>query len=179
MESMGKIEKDAEAGRWVRGKIIGIDETHGESSLDDKAGKSVEETYGGLLEKEANILYDVCDVEQDKQRTDCCESRGRHDHPDLYSKTGGLDLKAPIMRSLRNENQIIEHHQRGESSAEETVMEIYLAEVSVRRMENISEVLWGVRVESSVLSELNQKIYQRIDEWLKRPIKGSFAYLSH
>ena len=39
----------------------------------------------------------------------------------------------------------IERHRRRESSVEETLIEIYLAGVSVRRVEDITEALWGTR----------------------------------
>jgi putative transposase len=37
--------------------------------------------------------------------------------------------------------------------------------VSVRRVEDITEVLWGTRVSPSTVSELNQKIYAQIESW--------------
>ena len=39
---------------------------------------------------------------------------------------------------------------------------MYLAGVSVRRVEDITEELWGSRVSSSTISELNQKIYKTL-----------------
>jgi len=46
---------------------------------------------------------------------------------------------------------------------------MYLAGVSVRRVEDITEALWGTRVSPSTVSELNQKIYTHIDAWRNRP----------
>ncbi len=57
-------------------------------------------------------------------------------------------------------------------------MEMYLAGVSVRRVEDITEALWGTRVSPSAVSELNQKLYQRIEAWRNRPIEGEFAYIA-
>jgi transposase-like protein len=54
---------------------------------------------------------------------------------------------------------------------------MYLAGVSVRRVENITEALWGTRVSSSSVSRLNQKIYQHIEAWRNREIIGEFAYV--
>ena len=52
------------------------------------------------------------------------------------------------------------------------VIEMYLAGVSVRRVEDITEALWGTKVDSSTVSELNQKIYARIEAWRNRPSEG-------
>ena len=54
---------------------------------------------------------------------------------------------------------------------------MYLAGVSVRRVEDITEALWGTRVSPSAVSELNQKIYAQIDVWRNRPIEGEHAYV--
>jgi len=50
--------------------------------------------------------------------------------------------------------------------------------VSVRRVEDITEALWGTRVSPSAVSELNQKLYERIEAWRNRPIEGEFAYVA-
>ena len=48
---------------------------------------------------------------------------------------------------------------------EESLVEMYLAGVSVRRVEDITEALWGTRVSPSTVSNLNKKIYAKIDAW--------------
>jgi transposase-like protein len=54
---------------------------------------------------------------------------------------------------------------------------MYLAGVSVRRVEDITQALWGTRVSASTVSDLNQKIYGKIDEWRERPLVGDFPYV--
>jgi putative transposase len=56
-------------------------------------------------------------------------------------------------------------------------MEMYLAGVSVRRVEDITEALWGTRVSAGVVSKLNQELYDKIDTWRTRKIEGSFPYV--
>ena len=71
----------------------------------------------------------------------------------------------------------IERYQRRESSVEEALIEMYLAGVSVRRVEDITEALWGTRVSPGTVSNLNKKIYAKIDEWRHRPIEGDHPYV--
>lgn len=52
----------------------------------------------------------------------------------------------PKLRSLPFETAIIERHQRRELSAEEALIEMCLAGVSVRRIPGITQALWGARV---------------------------------
>ena len=54
---------------------------------------------------------------------------------------------------------------------------MYLAGVSVRRVEDITEALWGTRVSPGTVSNLNKKIYAKIEEWRNRPIEGEHPYL--
>ena len=55
------------------------------------------------------------------------------------------------------ETAIIERYRRRESSVEKALIEMYLASVSVRRVEDITEALWGSKVSPATISELNKK----------------------
>ena len=48
---------------------------------------------------------------------------------------------------------------------------MYLAGVSVRRVEDITEALWGTRVSAGTVSELNKKVYERIELWRNDQMK--------
>src|SRR6188508_1299641 len=63
---------------------------------------------------------------------------------------------------------ILERYRRRESSVEESLIEMYLAGISVRRVEDITEALWGTRVSPSTVSNLNKKIYAKIEAWRNR-----------
>jgi Transposase, Mutator family len=84
----------------------------------------------------------------------------------------------PKLRQQTFETAIIERYRRRESSVEEALIEIYLAGVSVRRVEDITEALWGTRVSPSTVSDLNKKIYGTIQAWRNRPIEGEHPYVS-
>ncbi|PJZ60096.1 IS256 family transposase, partial [Leptospira adleri] len=60
---------------------------------------------------------------------------------------------------------------------EEALMEMYLAGVSVRRVEDITESLWGTKVSPSTISKLNQKVFVQIDEWRIRPLTDEYPYV--
>ncbi len=52
------------------------------------------------------------------------------------------------------------------------IKEMYLAGVSVRRVEDITEALWGSKVSPATISELNKKAYVHIEDWRNRPLQG-------
>lgn len=154
--------------------VIKIEEEKIRSHVDEVVRESVEETLNGLLEAEADALCGAARYERSADRVD---TRAGHYTRKLQTKAGQVALKVPRLRSLPFETQIIERYRRRESSVEEALIEMYLAGVSVRRIEDITEALWGNRVSPSTVSELNQKIYGRIETWRNRPIAGEHPYV--
>ena len=60
---------------------------------------------------------------------------------------------------------------------EEALIEMYLAGVSVRRVEDITEALWGTKVSPGTISNLNKKAYEHIETWRTRPLSGNYPYV--
>jgi transposase-like protein len=136
--------------------------------------QTVEQTLNGLLEAEADEL---CGAKRYARSPERLDTRAGHYDRQLHTKAGEVTLNVPRLRSLPFETQIVERYRRRESSVEEALVEMYLAGVSVRRVEDITEALWGTRVSPSAVSELNQKIYAQIEGWRNRPIEGRHAYV--
>ena len=159
----------------VTGSMIQVDEAKIRGHVDEVVRSSVEATLNGLLEAEADQL---CGAKRYERTPDRIDTRAGSYQRKLQTKAGEVTLLVPRLRSLPFETQIIERYRRRESSVEEALMEMYLAGVSVRRVEDITEALWGTRVSPSTVSQLNQQLYERIEAWRNRPIEGEFAYVS-
>ena len=142
--------------------------------IDEAVRSSVEETLNGLLDAEAD---QICGAERYQRSADRVDTRAGHYERQLETKAGSVKLKVPKLRSLPFETAIIERYRRREASVEESLVEMYLAGVSVRRVEDITEALWGTRVSSSTVSRLNQKIYRHIEAWRNRAIEGDYPYV--
>lgn len=155
-------------------KVIQIDEGRIQAHLDEKVRQSVEETLNALLDAEADELCQARRYERTAARRD---TRAGHYTRSLHTKAGEVELKMPKLRTLPFETAIVERYRRREASVEEALIEMYLAGVSVRRVEDITQALWGSRVSSSTLSELNQKVYDKIDAWRNAPIEGEHPYV--
>ena len=56
-------------------------------------------------------------------------------------------------------------------------MEMYLAGVSTRRVDDISQLLWGERMPSQTLSDKLKRVYGEIDKWRTRPLEGAWPYV--
>src|SRR5262249_2060697 len=92
-------------------------------------------------------------------------------------EAGEVRLRVPKLRRQAFETAMIERYRRRESSVEEALIEMYLAGVSVRRVEDITEALWGTRVSPSTVSDLNKKIYGTIEAWRNRPVESEHPYV--
>jgi len=142
--------------------------------LDELVRGSVEQTLNDLLDAEADRL---CNAPKYSRSPDRVDSRAGHYERKLLTKAGEVKLKVPKLRGAIFETAIIERYKRRESSVEEAMIEMYLAGVSVRRVESITEALWGTKVSPGTVSKLNKRIYSHIEKWRTRPIKGSYAYV--
>jgi transposase-like protein len=126
------------------------------------------------LDAEADRLCQASRYERTEKRRD---TRAGHYTRNLSTKAGDVKLKVPKLRTLPFETAIIERYRRRESSVEEALIEMYLAGVSVRRVEDITQALWGTRVSPGTVSNLNKKVYGRIEKWLNEPIEGDYPYV--
>jgi len=155
-------------------KIIRIDEGAVQSHIDKLVRGSVEDTLNQLLDAEAEQLVNAGRYERTDARKD---TRAGSYQRKLRTKSGEVTLKVPRLRNLPFETAIIDRYRRRESSVEEALVEMYLAGVSVRRVEDITEALWGTKVSPSTVSKLNQDIYERIEQWRNQPLQGTFPYV--
>lgn len=154
--------------------VIRIEEEKIRSHVGEVVRETVEQTLNGLLQAEADEL---CGAKRYARSPERLDTRAGHYDRKLQTQAGEVTLQVPRLRNLPFETEIIERYRRRESSVEEALVEMYLAGVSVRRVEDITEALWGTRVSPSTVSELNQKIYAQIEAWRNRPIEGQHAYV--
>ena len=151
-----------------------VDEARLRGHVDEVVRSSVEETLNGLLDAEAD---QICRAQRYERSAERVDGRAGHYERKLETKAGEVTLRVPKLRRLPFETAIVERYKRRESSVEEALVEMYLAGVSVRRVEDITEALWGTRVSSGTVSRLNQKIYRHIEAWRNRQITGEFPYV--
>ncbi len=156
------------------GKVIKINESAVKDHLGEMVRSTVEQTLNQMLDEEANRM---CNAEK-YQRTDARQdTRAGKYQRTLHTKAGKVSLKIPKLRRQTFETAIIERYRRREASIEEALIEMYLAGVSVRRVEDITEALWGTKVSPGTISNLNKKVYKNIEVWRNRPITGEFPYV--
>lgn len=155
-------------------EVIQVNEEAVKSHLNELVRSSVEETLNKLLDEEADRLCRAKRYERTDERVD---TRAGGYQRGLMTQAGEVNLKIPKLRQLTFETEIIERYRRRESSVEEALVEMYLSGVSMRRVEDITEALWGTRVSPSTVSDLNKKLGVKIGEWRDRKIDGQHIYV--
>ena len=103
--------------------------------------------------------------------------RTGHYERSLTAKAGKLGLRVPKLKGAVFESAVIERYRRREESVEEALIDMCLAGVSTRRVDDISQLLWGERMPSQTLSDKLKKVYGDIDSWRTRPLEGECPYV--
>ncbi len=154
--------------------IVTFDENAVRGELRELVRRTVEDTINALLEEEADDLVKAGRYERTAGRE---AYRAGHYERDLTTTSGQVTLKMPKLKGVRFATAVIERYKRRETSVEEAMIEMYLAGVSTRRIEDVSEILWGASVSASTVSNLNEKAFEAVEEWRCRPLTCAYPYV--
>lgn len=123
-------------------------------NLKDLVDSSIEETLNALLDHEAHKLVKTEKYERSGERQGY---RSGHYSRNFSTTAGDVRLKMPKFKGVPFETAIIERYKRRETSLEEALIEMYLSGVSVRRVEDITQALWGTKVSPHRHQQLESK----------------------
>ena len=154
--------------------IVTLNEESLRSDLRELVRKTVEDTLNGLLEAEADDLVGAGRYERTAERE---AYRAGHYDRGLTTSSGEVTIRMPKLKGARFTTAAIERYRRRESSVEEAMIEMYLAGVSTRRIEDVSEILWGSSVSAATVSNLNEKAFASVEEWRNRPLERAYPYV--
>lgn len=135
--------------------------------------RTVEDTLNGLLEEEAD---DLVGAGRHWRAADRGAYRAGHCDRKLATTSGEVTLRMPKLKGVRFATAIIERCRRRETSAGEAMAEMRLAGVSTRRIEDVSEALWGPGVSAAAVSNLNEKAFASVEGRRNRPLARAYPY---
>ena len=154
--------------------IIQIDQNLFETKLDRLVTEKMTQILNAMLDAEADEITGAARYERSGGRK---AYRAGHYERTLTAKAGRLELRVPKLKGAVFESAVIERYRRRESSVEEALMEMYLAGVSTRQVDDISKLLWGDRMPSQTLSDKLKRVYDDIDRWRTRPLESEYPYV--
>ena len=155
-------------------QIVSVDQQAIKSELKVLVKTTVEQTLNELLNEEANELVGARRYERSAERD---AYRSGHYKRKLTTTSGEIELAVPKLRGATFQTAVIERYRRRETSVEEAMIEMYLAGVSTRRIEDVSEILWGAKVSAGTVSNLNERAFKSVEEWRSRPLQGDYPYV--
>ena len=148
--------------------IVSLNEESLKPDLREPVGRTVEDTLNGLPGEEAD---DLVGAERHGRTAEREAYRAGHHDRSLATSSGEVTIHMPKLKGMRFTTAIIERYRRRETGVEEAVIEMCLAGVSTRRMEDVSEILWGSSVSAATVSNLNEKAFASVGEWRNRPLE--------
>ncbi len=148
--------------------IVSLNEESLKADLRELVKGTVEEMLNGLLEEEADDLVGAERYERTAERE---AYRAEHYDRSLTTSSGEVTIRMPKLKGMRFTTAVIERYRRHETSVEEAMIEMYLAGVSTRRIEDVNEILWGSSASAATVSNLNEKAFASVEEWRNRPLE--------
>lgn len=125
------------------------------------------------VEEEAGDLMGVQRCERTAERE---AYRAGHYERKLATTSGEVTIRMPKLKGMRFTTAVIECYRKREASVEEAMIEMYLVDVSTRRIEDVSEILWGSSVSAATVSNLNDRAFASVEEWRRRPLERAYPY---
>ena len=154
--------------------IVSINEESLRLDIKELVKNTVRDVINQLLEEEADELVNAERYERTAERE---AYRSGHYKRKLVTSAGEVELDVPKLRGATFQTAVIERYRRRETSVEEAIIEMYLAGVSTRRIEDVSQILWGAGVSAGTVSNLNDKAFASVEEWRNRPLEGEYPYV--
>ena len=126
-----------------------------------------------MLEEEGGDLVGAERYERTAERE---AYRAGHYDRSLTTSSGEVTIYMPKLKGMRFTTAIIERYRRRETSVEEAMIEMYLAGVSTRRIEDVGEIPWGSSVSAATVSNLNERAFEAVEERRNGPLERAYPY---
>ena len=154
--------------------IVTLNEESLKTDLRELVRRTVEDALNGLLEEAAG---DLVGAERHGRTAEREAYRAGHYDRSLTTSSGEVTIHMPKLKGMRSTTATIERYRRREASVEEAMIEMHLAGVPTRRIEDVSEILWGSSVSAATVSNLNDKAFSSVEAWRNRPLDRAHPYV--
>jgi len=159
----------------MQDQILQVDENMLETRLDRLVSEKVEQLLNAMLDAEADEITGAARYERTGDRK---AYRAGHYERDLTVKAGTVTLRVPKLKGALFESAVIERYRRREQSVEEALIDMYLAGVSTRQVDDVSQLLWGDRMPPQTLSDKLGKVSPTSTNGATGPWGGSMRTCS-
>jgi transposase-like protein len=174
MTLKGKVRETAVAVKESPRALVGLNAPEVEKWLSERIRQGVEDLLNGLLQEEVEQFVGAGKYERTGNRRGY---RSGSYERQYQTRVGDVNIKMPQTKLIPFSSEVIERYRRREASVEEALIEMYLAGVSTRRVQDITEALFDSAVKPGTVSRLNQQVYEKLEAWRQRPLEMAFPYV--
>jgi len=104
--------------------------------------------------------------------------RNGHYNRSLITPVGKVEqLRVPRDREGAFLTEVFERYKRMTGEVEEAILEMYLQEVSTRKIAAITEGLSRIRIGKDAVSRIAQRLEEELSAWRERPLEPAYPYL--
>ena len=154
--------------------IVSLNEESLRADLRELVRRTVEEMLNGLLDEEAD---DLVGAERYERTADREAYRAGHYERKLTTTSGEVTIRMPKLKGMRFTTAIIERYRRRETPVEEAMIEMRLAGVSTRRIEDARGIPRGSSVPAATVSNLNERAFEAVGARRSRPLEQAYPYV--
>ena len=122
-------------------------------------------------------------MDQDKIQNDNGQQQDQRVDGSIQANKDYFQILSPLSELDQKENSLsaITELQQQRTSIQTAVCSVSMippeASLSVGRVEDVAEALWGTRVSSGTVAKLNQKVYRHVERWRNQAIEGECPYM--
>jgi transposase-like protein len=154
--------------------LVGLNTPEVEKWLSERIRQGMEDLLNGLLQEEVEQFVGAGRYERTGNRRGY---RSGSYERQYTTRVGEVNIKMPQTKLIPFSSEVIERYRRREASVEEALIEMYLAGVSTRRVQDITEALFDSAVKPGTVSRLNQQVYEKLEAWRQRKLEVAFPYV--
>lgn len=174
MTLRGKVRESIVPVKESPRALVGLNAPEVEKWLSERIRQGVEDLLNGLLQEEVEQFVGAGKYERTGNRRGY---RSGSYERQYQTRVGDVKIKMPQTKLIPFSSEVIERYRRREASVEEALIEMYLAGVSTRRVQDITEALFDSAVKPSTVSRLNQQVYEKLEAWRQRRLESAFPFV--
>ncbi len=174
MTLRAKVRESVVAVKESPRALVGLNAPEVEKWLSERIRQGVEDLLNGMLQEEVEQFVGAGKYQRTGNRRGY---RSGSYERQYQTRVGDVKIKMPQTKLIPFSSEVIERYRRREASVEEALIEMYLAGVSTRRVQDITEALFDSAVKPSTVSRLNQQVYEKLEVWRQRQLETEFPFV--
>lgn len=103
--------------------------------------------------------------------------RNGYSRKKVNTSAGEVEIKVPRDRDASFEPKVVKKRQRDVSGIEAKVLAMYAKGMSQRDIADTIEDIYGFGISHETISEITDRVVERLEEWQNRPLKKFYPFL--